>query len=58
MQRLRDVLGVATERIVDRATNAGHPPPADVVAKLKSKGLLKADNEIPQVTREMLDEEE
>lgn len=58
MQRLRDVLGAATERLVDRATDAGHPPPADVVAKLKERGWLKADNEIPQVTREMLERDE
>lgn len=55
MKVLKDVLGSFTERLVDRATNAGHPPPAGVVVSLKERGLLKPDNEVSQVTPEMLD---
>lgn len=58
MKQLKDVLGMFTERLVDRATNAGHPPPAGVVVDLKDRGLLKPDNEIEQVTPEMLEDDD
>lgn len=45
-ERFKQSLARFTERLVDRATDAGHPPPADVVLRLKDRGLLKPDNEI------------
>lgn len=55
MKAIGEILGTFTERLVDKATNAGHPPNAGVVVKLKEYGLLKPDNEVTQVTREMLE---
>lgn len=57
MKHVKDVLGEAMERLVDRATDAGHPPPAEVVVKLKELGLLKPDNE-RAITREDLEGED
>lgn len=54
MKKLGDILGRYTERLVDRATNTGHPPPAGVVVTLKEHGLLKPDNEVSKVTPDML----
>lgn len=56
MKQLRHILGDAVEGLVDRATNAGNPPPASVVVKLKELGLLRPDNERP-VTRADLEDE-
>ena len=56
--KLGDVLGRFTERLVDRATNAGHPPNAGVVISLKERGLLKPDNEVERVTPDMLEDDD
>lgn len=58
IQKLGGVLGMFTERLVDRATDAGHPPNAGVVLELKERGLLKPDNEVTQVTRDMLEDDD
>lgn len=56
MQRLKNVLGDAVEKLVDRATDIGSPPPASVVLRLKELGLLRPDNERP-ITHESLEDE-
>lgn len=57
MKRLKDALGDAVEKMVDRATEAGNPPPAHFVVKMKELGLLRPDNERP-ITRETLEEDD